>query len=146
MLAFLPTAAIAQAIRLEDEIAKLPQTEVPVRHYFSDGLYAREMFIPAGVVLVGAIHKTQHLCVISQGTINVTTDDGVKTLSAPCTFVSEPGAKRVGYAVTDTVWTTFHATAETDTDRLVELLTYSKADELVGGAKNKQLLNQKVLP
>lgn len=130
-----PMSAI---FKLEDEICKLPQSEVPVKHYFTDGMYAREMFIPANTVLTGAVHKTQHLCVISQGTISVLTNDGVKTLSAPCTFVSEPGIKRVGFAHTDVVWTTFHATRETDLDKLVEELTYSKADELVGGANNKQ--------
>ena len=27
--------------------------ELEVKHHFSDGLYARELFIPAGVCLVG---------------------------------------------------------------------------------------------
>jgi len=125
-------------LKLEDEICNLPQADVPVKHYFTDGMYAREMSIAANTVLTGAVHKTEHLCVISQGTISVMTEDGVKTLSAPCTFISRPGIKRVGFAHSDTVWTTFHATKETDIDKLIEELTYSKADELVGGANNKQ--------
>ena len=35
--------------------------ELETKHHFSDGLYARELFIPAGVCLVGALHKTTHL-------------------------------------------------------------------------------------
>jgi hypothetical protein len=53
--------ARAKVEALEDEIAKLPQVDCPVRHYFAPGLYAREMTIPAGVTLTGAVHKTEHL-------------------------------------------------------------------------------------
>lgn len=130
-----PMSAI---LTLEDEICHLPQRDVPVRHYFSAGLYAREMFIPANTILTGAVHRDQHLCVISQGTISVITTDGVKTLSAPCTFVSEAGIKRVGIAHTDTTFTTFHVTEETDLDKLVEIISYATADEIIGGKNNKQ--------
>ena len=42
-------------------------------------------------------------------------------------------------ALEDSVWTNFFATDETDPDKLVELLTESTAEELLGGSKNKQL-------
>ena len=134
---------------LEDEIAKFPQADCPVRHYFAPGLYAREMTIPKDVVLTSAVHKTEHLCTVSAGRILVQTDDGLIEFKAPCTFVSKPGAKRAGYALEDTVWTTYHATNETDLDRLAEELTESTTAELLGGARNKQLLHQRkpeVLP
>jgi len=125
--------------RLEREIERAPQVECPVRHYFVPGMYAREMTIPAGVVLTGAVHKTEHLSTISAGRIAVQTDDGVIEIAAPYTFVSKPGAKRAGYAIETTVWTTYHATDTTDLDALVEELTESKASELLGGPDNKQL-------
>jgi hypothetical protein len=128
---------------LENEIAKLPQVIFPVRHYFAQGLYAREMTIPAGGILTGAIHKTEHLAVISQGTIRIFDGDQTKTLSAPLTFISQPGVKRAGFALTETVFTTFHATEERDLDKLVEELCESTAEELVGGKNNKQLLQNK---
>lgn len=128
---------------LEDEIKQLPQVDCPVTHHFAPGVYAREMLIPKGVTLTGAIHKTEHLSIVSKGRILVTTDEGVKEISAPYTFISKPGAKRAGYAIEETVWTTIHATDETDLDKLCELLTESKADELLGQPNNKQVLYHK---
>lgn len=112
-----------QIERLEREIDQLPQIELPVRHYFSPGLYAREMFIPAGTVLTGKVHKTTHMNVISAGAITVWTEEGMKLITAPHTFVSYPGTKRAGLTHADTVWTTFHVTEETDLDKLEEELT-----------------------
>lgn len=108
----------AQIDRLEEELLKHPQVEIPPRHYFAAGLYAREITIPAGTMLTGKIHRTEHLNIISKGDITVWTEDGMKRLQAPFCLVSRPGTKRVGYAHTDTVWTTIHATTETDLEAL----------------------------
>jgi len=141
----LQTDRHAAVFALEDALCAMPQTDLPLRHYFADGMYAREMTIPADVVATGAIHKTRHLCVISQGTISALTDDGVKTMSAPCTFISEAGTKRAVSAPTETVLTTFHATTETDLDKLVEELSYSTASNLIGGKHNKQIVVNRLL-
>ena len=127
---------------LEDEIAKLPQVDCPVRHYFAPGLYAREMTIPAGCALTGAVHRTEHLCTVSKGHIWVDDGTGLVELFGGATFVSKPGVKRAGAAVKTTVFTTYHATNTTDLDALADELFESSAEELMGGAKNKQALNQ----
>jgi hypothetical protein len=129
--------------RLERVLEQYPQAELSVRHYFVPGMYARELTIPADVHLTGAVHKTEHLSTISAGRIWVETDDGPIEISAPYTFVSKPGAKRAGYTLEPTVWTTYHATDTTDVDALVEELTEMTAAELVGGSKNRQMLNQR---
>lgn len=87
----------------------------PVQHHFAPGAYGREMTIPAGLVVVGKIHKHAHINVISKGRVQVFTEqDGVLELAAPCTFVSSPGTKRVVHALEETVWTTVHVTYKTD--------------------------------
>jgi len=116
---------VEKIFRLEEEILKQPQVILPLRHYFAKGMYAREMFIPKGTVLTGAIHKTQHMSVISQGEISVMTEDGIKRLKAPHLLVSEPGMKRAGYAHEDTTWTTFHVTEETDVEKLEAELVHN---------------------
>ncbi|HDR9078190.1 TPA: hypothetical protein QDA98_000740 [Burkholderia vietnamiensis] len=126
--------------RLEAEVSKLPQAACPVWHHFAPGLYARQMFIPAGTVLTGAVHKTEHLCIVS-GDIDVTTDDGVRRITAQQLIIkSAPGAKRAGFTHADTFWTTVHATDETDLDKLVVELTESTNQQLLGGDENRQLL------
>lgn len=126
--------------RLEAGMLDLPQVDCPVRHYFAPGLYAREIFIPKGTVLTGAVHKTENLAVLSQGKLRLVTDTGTVDICAPHTLTVLPGQKNAAYALEDSVWTNFFPTTETDPDKLVELLTHSKASDLIGGSSNKQLL------
>jgi hypothetical protein len=104
-----PVPTFEQIDRLEKAMLARPdRTEIEPRHYFAEGIYVREITIPAGVPLIGKIHKTSHINIVSRGEIIVWTETGMKRLSAPFTFVSQPGTKRVGWAVTDTVWSTIH--------------------------------------
>ena len=100
-----------------------PSTEgadLPIRHSFAPGIYAREMFIPEGTLLIGKIHKHRHHNFLMQGSIIVLTEEGgVKLLQAPLMIVSEPGTQRVGYAVTDTIWTTVHENSDNTEDLAV---------------------------
>ena len=72
--------------------------------------YAREMMIPKGTLIIGKIHRHQHLNFIAKGKVIVFTEFGQKHLEGPCTFVSEIGLKRAVYAEEDTLWTTVHLT------------------------------------
>lgn len=101
-------------LELEDKIAAMPQIEGKVDHLFSDGLYARTLYIPAGAVLTGKVHKRDHINFLMKGTIRVMTDEGMKLLEAPQIISSKKGIKRAGFAITDTEWTTVHATTATD--------------------------------
>lgn len=109
----------AKIFRFQDEVGKLPQVELPLKHYFAPGAYGREIFIPKGCVCVGKIHKHAHLSIISKGDVTVVTEqEGRIRMKAPYTFVSQPGAKRVVFAHEDTIWTTFHVTNETDLEKI----------------------------
>lgn len=109
----------AKVFGIEESIRReLPLVELKVTHHFSDGLYARELFIPKGTVLTGKIHKHQNLNIMSSGELSVLTEDGIKRVKAPFTVVSPAGTKRVAYAHEDTVWTTIHATNEIDLEKI----------------------------
>ena len=88
-----------------------------VTHHFSPksddygcSVYARQMFIPKGTLIIGKIHKHQHLNFIVKGKVSVATEFGKKFMEAPCTFLSEVGLKRAVLAEEDTIWTTIHMT------------------------------------
>lgn len=91
-----------------------PQIELKVIHHFSKGVYARELHIPAGVILTGEIHKFTNLNILSKGKIQVLIGDVVEEIEAPFTVVSPAGTKRIARAITDCVWTTVHGTDEVD--------------------------------
>ena len=93
------------------------QTELPLKHSFAPGVYAREMEIPAGTLLIGKIHKHRHHNFLMKGSIIVLTEaNGVELLQAPLMIVSEEGTQRIGYAVTDTIWTTIHENNDNSED------------------------------
>lgn len=95
---------------------QLEQVELETEHHFAPGVYVRELRIPAGVVLTGKIHRFETMNILAAGTIRVTTDDGVKEITAPAIFNSAPGTKKAGFAVTDVVFLNVHPTEETDVD------------------------------
>ena len=95
----------------------MEQAELPLKHSFAPGVYAREMEIPAGTLLIGKIHKHRHHNFLMKGSIIVLTEaKGVELLQAPLMIVSEEGTQRIGYAVTDTVWTTIHENEDNSED------------------------------
>ena len=100
-----------------------PSTEgadLPIKHSFAPGIYAREMTIPEGTLLLGKIHKHRHHNFLMKGSIIVLTEsNGEELLQAPLMIVSEPGTQRIGYAVTDTVWTTVHENKDNSEDLVV---------------------------
>lgn len=103
---------------IEAEMFKHEQIDIPVKHYFSQGVYAREITIPAGTMLTGKIHKYEQLNILSSGEISVMTEEGMKRVSAPFTVVSPPGTKRIAFAHTECVWTTIHGTEERDLEKI----------------------------
>lgn len=116
---------------IEAMMKQMPQRDLPVLHYFSLGLYARELFIPAGTLLTGKIHKCQQLNIMTQGDLSVLTDDGVKRVQAGFVIVSPPGTKRIAYAHTDSRWITVHATDKIDVAQIEqEFIAQSDAEYL----------------
>lgn len=110
----------AQILDFERLLAEQPgaTADLPVFHHFAPGVYSRELHIPAGTVLTGKTHAHAHMNFLMAGEITVWVDGRMRRLAAPYAFVSQPGTKRVGYAHTDTIWVTVHATEETDLARI----------------------------
>lgn len=114
---------------LEHELLQHEQVDLNTTHTFCDGLYARQIVIPAGTVLTGKIHLREHLNFIMKGEIAVFTEHGEQRIKAPAMVVSMPGTKRAGYAVEDTIWCTVHATACTDVQAAEEELVTNNYED-----------------
>ena len=52
------------------------QIELPLKHSFSPGIYARELEIPEGTLLIGKIHKHRHHNFLMKGETIVITESG----------------------------------------------------------------------
>lgn len=125
-------ARIGSIGELVDVLKDMPQLEAPVKHHFSKGVYAREIFMPKGMLVVGKVHKTKHLNIISQGKCKVITSARELDITAPFTFESMAGEQKVVYMLEDVIWTTIHITEETDLDKIEEqVIAKEYNDELI---------------
>ena len=112
--------------RLEGAMLALPQVECPVDHFFASGVYVRQMTAPAGTLIVGHEHKTEHVCILLKGSMTIATPEGVRTVSAPLTFIAPPGRK-VAVVLEDIVFQNIHATEERDLDKIeAQIITKSE--------------------
>lgn len=99
--------------RIEEgiEISGLEEVDFHIEHTFTNGLYSRRIFMPAGSLLTSKIHMTQHQFVILSGTVTVwDAINGTRLLTAPYAGITEAGTRRILFVHTDSIWQTFHPT------------------------------------
>jgi hypothetical protein len=123
-----------------DAMIGMDVVDPPVDHKFADGVYCRTMKIGAGVMVVGKVHKTQHLNIISRGVVHVRIGDSLQTIVGPHIFVSEAGAQKIVFAETATIWTTVHVTNETDIEKIQDQTVEPMSDDHLLELKKKGLL------
>ena len=96
----------------------MPQAELQTEHYFSEGMYCRKLTRPAGTLIVGKVHKKSHFFLCAKGEIIAWTESGMRTLKAGDIIESQPGTKRVTYAISDAIGITVHKTDKTNLDEI----------------------------
>jgi hypothetical protein len=111
----------------------------PIRHFFMDGVYVREMTMFKDTVVVGAIHKHLHMCFLLTGKITVVNEEETIDHIAPCFIISTPGIKRVLYAHEDSIWYNTHKNPDNTEDvekleKRIVALSYKEYEEYI---KNK---------
>jgi len=112
---------------------------IPIKHYFMDGVYIREMTMKKGIAVVGAIHKHLHMCFLLTGRVTVVNEEGTVDHIAPCFIISTPGIKRVLYAHEDSIWFNTHKNPSNTDDvkqleRDIVAISYEEYEEYI---KNK---------
>jgi len=116
--------------------------ELPLKHYFTDGMYVREIFIPKGVCLTSRVHKTCHPFVLSMGTIDILTETEIMRYVAPFTGINQIGTRRMGWALEDCIFSTFHSNPDDCRDLDVieqRLFEYYPNPLLTNGKKKKEI-------
>ena len=91
-------------------------------HHFSDGLYAKQIHIPANFVVGSHCHKYSHLSILAQGSVLVEVEGVQKQYTAPACIEITAGKEHKIFAVTDTIWYCVHATSETDVEHIDRVL------------------------
>lgn len=121
-------------------VNELPQVDCPIKHIFTEGLYAREMSAPAGALITSKIHKTEHIFILSKGVLSLFNDNGEEVLiSAPYTGITKAGTRRVAYIHEDIIWTTFHANPENENENEIENRIIEKRENKLINSNKKEI-------
>jgi quercetin dioxygenase-like cupin family protein len=99
--------------------------DLQIQHHFSDGVYARQMKLPAGHFAVTHAHTYDHLSILASGEVTVEIDNVKVTYKAPAVITILAGRHHRIEARQDAVWFCIHATDEKDPVRLDEVLIRS---------------------
>jgi len=95
-------------MEMDKLMAENPLREVPMGHDFTDKMYIRSIFIPAGAALTSKIHLTEHPYEMSMGKIIIADIDGLTAIDAPYRGVTKKGSIRCDFEIEDTIWSTYH--------------------------------------
>ena len=124
----------ARIFALEEVLGECEQAELETKHYFAHGTYTRELFLPAGTILTGKIHRHSCINIIPMGKILVVTDEGEYTIEGPHTFVSGANVKKAGAVIEDTIWLNVHPwDGESDIEQIEQELIVPAENRLWHG-------------
>ena len=125
--------------KLQAELSKMPQYEPKTTHYFHGGMYCREVWRDAGVLVVGKVHKQEHFYLIVSGRVMIERDEyGPGSL-----ILSNPGTKRAVLSLEPTTCMTFHRTdARTVKAAEAELVEQDDATNYAAGNMLAQPLRE----
>lgn len=112
--------------------------DLKIEHQFSFGVYARTVYIPKGITLVGHIHKFENLNILLKGKLQVSTGEQIEIVEPPFSIVSPPNTKRIAYALEDSIWMTIHGTHERDLNIIEDYFIAHNEEEYLEFSK-KQL-------
>lgn len=121
-----------------EQITRLQEAMLPIQcpqpeptHFFAPGMYLRELTVPAGMLLVGKIHKHSHFLVVTKGRAEVISEFGRTIVEPGHISVSQAGVKRVVLALEDTQFITVHLNS-TDTQDLAVVEAEHIESEMLG--------------
>lgn len=110
----------------------LGEDPFPLFHSFADGMYTREMHVPALHFVVGKIHKNPYFVNVMKGRLFVISEFGCRELTAPCSFAAQAGVKHIGLTMEDTVWSDVHkvdSTTVKEAEEEIFAVSYEDLDE-----------------
>lgn len=96
--------------------------DLQIQHHFSAGVYAKQMHLPAGGYAETHAHCYDHMSILVSGDVQVELDGEVSEYSAPAVVHIRAGKKHRILGLTPSVWFCVHATEETDSEKVDEVL------------------------
>jgi len=136
-----PIPSREQIVRLQEAMFPIQCEQPDPRHFFAPGMYLRELVVPAGMLMVGKIHKHAHFLLVLKGRAEVISEFGRFIVEAGHISISPAGVKRIVLALEDTQFVTVHVNPS-DTEDLEVIEKEHIEPEVLGmlGAEHKEKL------
>jgi quercetin dioxygenase-like cupin family protein len=93
-----------------------------ITHHFSDGLYAKESFVPANTSIMKHMHDFSHLSILAKGRVAVLKGEVIEIIDAPACIEIKANVVHGITAMSDCVWFCIHATDEKDPSKVDDVL------------------------
>lgn len=131
----LPTKAVISNLIsvLQSNInsGNIDSADLPVTHHFSDNIYCREIFMPAGSVVIGKEHATRHLNIVLSGECEIWTVQEHIKCRPGMIFETLAGVQKIVKMITDVRFLTIHFNPDNlRKDRELEELYIKPAEQL----------------
>lgn len=82
--------------------------DMPLKHYFADGIYVRSLTIPKGTRIIGKKHKYSCVNIMLSGDITVYADGDMERFKDSYIGIAPAGTQKAAIAHEETVWLCIH--------------------------------------
>ena len=116
----------------ERQMAKAPQVDMSdrVRFVYGTGTACKIGEMKKGELILGKYHREATVNHLQSGSIMIATDSGGRVYHAPDVFISPPGCRKLGLALTDVVFTNTHATDQIAPESIEQELICVRVEDL----------------
>lgn len=138
----IPLPSREKIVALQESMKEIQCEQPEPHHFFATGMYARELTVPAGMLIVGKIHRHEHFLFVLNGRAEVISEFGRFTVEAGHISVSPAGVKRIVLAMEDTKFVTVHLNKDDSQDlEVIEREHIQPEDaDMIAAEKEKEAL------
>ncbi len=125
------TDVLSRIETLQHSLERMPQVDLSVSSNNINGMYIREITIPANTSIVGRVHLYPYVDIMLSGDITIVSSDEPEPIryTGHNVMFGVPGRKRTGFAHEETKWVTIHRSDIKDGDEFYEKLTAETISE-----------------
>jgi quercetin dioxygenase-like cupin family protein len=102
----------------DQNFVTLDEQSSTTEHFFTQGIYAKKITVPAGTQVPSHKHVYDHLSILAQGRVRVTVGPITKEYVAPAMIEIKKNIVHTISAMENSVWFCVHATDATDVQSL----------------------------
>ncbi len=128
---------------VEKKLEQIPGTQHgnchPLTHSFADGMYIRQLTVPAQTLTVTKIHAKDNPFFLLKGTMTMLTEKGEVKITAPYWGITKAGTKRIIWHHDEVLFCTVHRCDSINIDGAEEEITAKNFEEVDNRIEQKRI-------